>query len=261
MFRTARIVLLSAIICLLAGGCQSLVNHPSLEAEFGFLPSGLGIQQREFVSALTAKQAQERQMHFLESSFRVLPNHEKITFGDDSALKVIGVPANRQELETDFPGFCRGLEAMRTFLLSQPKNYPEHRQPDFVFVNAGIYIRSKFRLVDLPWGKAVVMMAQYTQEAHPPPPNSDDLSIWIRAMSHDALLGKGGFCVSGEIKVSHPRLKRRDEACRELDGEDELKVIEAAERRLNNFADESFSPSLKGIERMMRELRVRVPAE
>lgn len=195
-------------------------------------------------------------MHDLEANFRVLPTTERITFDAKSALRVISVPPDPQAMQRDHPGFARGLAYMRDFINSAPAAYPDSRQPDFVFVNAGIYVRAKFRCLDFPWGKAVVMLVQYTQEAHPPPPNRDDLRIWIRGISHEALRDTGGFCITGELAVSHPRLKPMDAAAAEIEGQDEMQAMAKAEKQLESYMDDSFTPSLLDIERMLREITV-----
>lgn len=218
------------------------------------MPASLSIESRAIIPALTADQAKQKQMHYLEASFRVLPKTERITFSEESALRVICLPSNSQALQRDHPGFSRGLAKMKQFINSIPAAYPDSGQPDFVFVNAGIYIRAKFRCLDLPWGKAVVMLVQYTQEAHPPPPNSDDLRIWIRGISHEALRDNGGFCISGEVAVEHPRLKPMEAACAEIEGQDEMKAMAKAEKQLESYPDDSFTPSILDIERMLREI-------
>ncbi len=145
---------------------------------------------------------------------------------------------------------------MKDFINSKPVAYPDPPQPDFLFANASIYIRAKFRCLDLPWGKALIMLVQSTQGPGPPPPNSDDLRIWIRGMSHAALRGEGGFCLSGELTVKHPLLKPRDAACAEIEGQDETQALARAEKQLDSYADDSFTPSIRDIERMLRELNV-----
>ncbi len=221
----------------------------------GFVPRSLSVTSRSVVPALSAEQAKQKQMNALETAWRVQPETEVIHFGTEGAMRVIHVPSRSEVLQRDYPGFARGLSNMKDFISSKPAAYPDPPQPDFLFANASVYVRAKFRCLDLPWGKAVMMLAQYTQEAHPPPPNRDDLRLWIRGISNDALLGKGGFCISAELKVAHPLLKSRDATCAEVEGQDEEKAVVDGEKRLNTFPDESFSPSLQDIERMLRELK------
>ncbi len=221
----------------------------------GFVPPGLSIKSRTTVPALSAGQAKEKQMNALETAWRVQPETKVIHLGTAGAMRVIHVPSRPEVLQRDYPGLARGLSNMKDFINSNPVTYPDSPQPDFLFANASVYIRAKFRCLDLPWGKAVMMLAQYTQGPGPPPPNSDDLRIWIRGISKDALQGKGGFCLSGELKVAHPQLKSRDAACAEVEGQDEEKAIAEGEKWLNTLPDESFSPSLQDIERMLRELK------
>lgn len=220
----------------------------------GFLPPGLHVDKRTPVPALTLATAQQRKMNDLEAAWRVMPASEAISFGGDSGLRVVQVPAKAPALRRDYPGFAQRLATMSAFMRSNPADYPSTSQPDLIFGNAGIYIRAKFRCLDLPWGKAAIMLVQYTQEAHPPPPNNEDLRIWIRGISHDALQGQAGFCLYGDFKVTHPLLKSADKAV-EAQGDQEDQVFMAeVERQMNTWADESFSPSLKDVERMLREL-------
>ena len=146
---------------------------------------------------------------------------------------------------------------MRDFINSKPVAYPPDKLlPDFLFANAAVYIHAKFRCLELPWGKAVIMLAQYTQGPGPPPPNNDDLCIWIRGISHATLRGEDGFCLSGDLMVKHPLLKSKDAACAEIEGQDETQAMAKAEKQLESYSDDSFTPSLRDIERMLRELKV-----
>lgn len=244
-----------ALICGCLCHCTTAESSKPPKIALGFVPPGLSIESRSVVPALSAEQAKQKQMNALETAWRVQPENEVIHLGTAGAMRVIHVPSRAEVLPKDYPGFARGLSNMKDFIHSKPVAYPDPPQPDFLFANASVYVRAKFRCLDLPWGKAVIMLAQYTQEAHPPPPNSDDLRIWIRGISNDALQSREGFCISGELKVTHPQLKSRDAACTEVEGQDEEKAIADGEKRLNAFPDESFSPSLKDIERMLQELK------
>lgn len=245
-----------AVICCGLCHCTSASSSGGPHLVFGFLPQGMSIQSRSTSPALTETQAQEKKMSQLESSWRVQPESEIIDLSTSTSLRVIHVPARAEVLQRDYPVFARAFAGMKDFINSKPAAYPEVAQPDFLFANAGMYIRAKFRLLDLPWGKAVMMLVQYTQGPGPPPPNSDDLRIWIRGMSDAALRGEGGFCLSSDLTVKHPLLKSRDAACADIEGQDETQAMAKAEKELESYTDDSFTPSLRDIERMLRELHV-----
>jgi hypothetical protein len=245
-----------AVTCFCLCQCASKNSAGAPKIALGFLPPDLSVTSRTIIPALSEPQAREKKMSPLDIAWRVKPETEVIHLGPNAALSVIQVPARAQVLQSDYPGFARGLSNMKDFINSKPAAYPDPPQPDFLFANASIYIRAKFRCLDLPWGKAVMMLAQYTQEAHPPPPNSEDLRIWIRGISNDALRGQGGFCLSGELTLKHPLLRSRDAACLEIEGQNETQAMAKAENQLESHADDSFTPSLRDIERMLRELKV-----
>ena len=247
-----------AFICCCLCHCASADSSGPPKIVFGFLPPDLSIKSRSPIPALTLRQAIEKKVPSFETAFRVKPAGELIAFDKNTALQVIHVPSNSQVLQRDYPAFARGLVTMAAFIKSNPADYPDTPQPDFVPFNAAVFIDAKIRCIELPWGKAVIMLAQYTQEAHPPPPNSDDLRIWIRGMSHAALSGEGGFCLSGELTVKHPLLKTRDAACAEIEGQDETQAMAKADKQLDSYADDLFTPSIRDIERMLRELKVEV---
>ncbi|MDP1588015.1 MAG: hypothetical protein Q8M07_09745, partial [Prosthecobacter sp.] len=85
------------------------------------------------------------------------------------------------------------------------------------------------------------------------------LQIWIQGVSHDALRGDGGFCILGLLDVNHPKLKPTTESYSEIEGQDEMQAMSKAEKQLESYADDSFTPSLRDVEQMLRELKVEHP--
>jgi len=246
-----------ALSCFCLCHCASKNSESAPKVSLGFIPPDLSIKSRSIIPALSEQQAKEKKMNQLSALYLVKPETERVDFGTNTGtVRVTHVPSNPQVLQCDYPSFARGLAGMKDFINSKPAVYPERLQPDFHYADAAIYIRAKFRCLELPWGKVVMMLVQYTQGTHPPPPNSEDLRIWIRGISNDALRGQGGFCIAGDLTVKHLMLKTSEAASAEIEGKDEMQALSEAEKQLDSYSDDSFTPSLRDIEQMLRELQV-----
>ena len=238
-----------ALTLFLVVGCSNPRNCPKLH--FGFLPDGIVIGERSSTAGMTLAHAVVQGIDEFERNVRIAPPSNSVWMRNCGNLRVYQLERNAKRLARDYPSFAKALPVLRERLENRPAQWPL-RGPDLPFANAGKYVQAKLRYLDVPWGKAVMMLTQYSQEAHPPPPNNDWLLVWIQGLSHDAISGSGGYYVSARLRVTHPKLPDVDGAYA-----NEKKVgIEAGERLLESFPDDSYSPPLGEFERMLCEMRV-----
>ncbi|MDP1587044.1 MAG: hypothetical protein Q8M07_04845, partial [Prosthecobacter sp.] len=109
------------------------------------MPTDLNITRCSIIPALTAKQAKQKQMPELLALRNNLPARELVIFNPNNEMSVFHVPSDSQAMQCDYPRFAQQVSYMTEFLNSKPTTHPKSSHPDFMFMNAAIYMRAKFR--------------------------------------------------------------------------------------------------------------------
>jgi len=125
-------------------------------------------------------------------------------------------------------------------------------------MNAARCFHAKARIVDFPWGRAVLFLTTYVQGPNDSPVNNDMLVLVVQGLTND-----GRYAVSGHFDIRHPLLpdtmddsRAKGRAYFSLEGE-----TEAAEAWLNRQPDDSFRPSFAQYEKLLASLEIKSTGE
>ena len=146
---------------------------------------------------------------------------------------------------------------LKELLVKRPADFDKWRNkdhyflPDEPFNNAAQQIDAKIRFLDVPWGSGVRFLTYYANGITGYGVTNDELCYNFQGITRN-----GQYYISSRIAVRHSSLPDSiDSPEARSNGEPEEK--QAEERKLNRFADKTFSPSLEALDRMMESISFR----
>ena len=159
-----------------------------------------------------------------------------------------------------YPDLAPEIEKLKQLLRDRPR-HPErdkHRRTIHPLSQHPYYLISKVRYFDFPWGSAIGFLNFDAQDAGNPA-GFDPQIEWTRlGYNIYGLTGDGRFYVSGSLKVVHPELERGENKRLLINGDvrgDEYNAyLDRATRLMEQAADESFSPHLTVLHKLMSSI-------
>ena len=171
----------------------------------------------------------------------------------------------------DYPYLAKYLAELRTLLRDKPNLRDVARGtheegaglPTFPFPNAGQTFLTKLRYLSLPWGEAISYLAQYAQDRSQYAIGYD-YEFKLSRLSYEihGLTGDGAISISAHFPMMHPRLKSGEnqklaEAEHEIMTDEQyIRFLSRMERILDKEPDESFTPSIATLDRLIASIRI-----
>ena len=135
--------------------------------------------------------------------------------------------------------------------LGMAKGAAPDSPPEIPWMNAARVFKAKLRVVEYPWGKAVLYLTSYVQGRTGGPVNNDMLTLVCQGLTKD-----GRYAVNGKFEIRHPKLPKslwdeRQEGLAVFSIDDDC---EEAERWLSAQLDDVFTPSFRQYEEFLSSL-------
>jgi hypothetical protein len=168
---------------------------------------------------------------------------------------------NAEYFKNTYPHISAEIAAVSDLLRDRPAlpRIAENRQPQHPVLQHPVYLISKVRFFDYPWGSAIGLLEFDAQDSGNVA-GIDPRFGWSRlAYTMYGLTADRRFYVNARMDVVHPELERGDNRrlVSELVSEAEYDAyLRRATRLMERSADEAFSPSLAVLHQVVSSLRI-----
>ncbi len=162
-----------------------------------------------------------------------------------------------------YPWLTRSLRSLETILHEKPSQEQFHSEfrlwmrdprrelPDEPFNNAGEGLLAHFRLLECSWGRGIRLLTYYANGKTGYGATNAELLYNFQGLTNDR-----HYYVSARLAVRHPALPDSIDDPKAAQ-EDSKEAVEAEQRRVNQFSEDTFFPSLGSLDRMIGSLQIR----
>jgi hypothetical protein len=167
------------------------------------------------------------------------------------------------DFATAYPWLTRSLRSLELMLHEKPSQKqfysqfrlwmrdPRRELPDEPFNNAGEGLLAHFRLLEFPWGRGFRLLTYYANGITGYGATNAELLYNFQGLTTDQ-----HYYVSARLAVRHPALPDSIDDPKAAQ-EDSKEAVEAEQRRVNQFSEDTFVPSLGDLDMMVRSLQIR----
>lgn len=161
-----------------------------------------------------------------------------------------------------YPDLAPNLRRLRQLLRDRPRlpELDERRRPIDPLSQHPVYLISKVRYFDFPWGSAIGFLQFDAQDAGNPAGFDPGLDLSRLSYLIYGLTADERFHVTGSLDVVHPKVERRESkrllANRSLSDDQYGAYLDRATRLMEQGTDESFSPPLTVLHKVMASVAI-----
>jgi len=183
------------------------------------------------------------------------PAHMVVSFDKESRSYISFVPLEDNSVSDyakAYPQADKAAMELRKTFKDRPAEFsPGVQLPDLSAVDEEQELHAKVRYIDLPQLSGVAFLAQYTQEDHGDPVNNEELRYVFQGITKD-----GRYYIDARFKIAHPSLPQGVQETNNIARDDGNQYLRRGEKDLEALPDDSFKPSITGLNRLLASIAV-----